>query len=82
MKMSIFSHQVGRMRWWTGGIQLENEGPWVWSESGEAVGSFVWYQGKPDGGDYGNWMYLHFIYGYLAADTYYNNPFSPICQIK
>ena len=70
------------MRWWTGGIQLENEGPWVWSESGEAVGSFVWYQGKPDGGEYGNWMYLHFIYGYLAADTYYSNPFNPICQIK
>ena len=45
-------------------------------------GSFVWYQDKPDGGEYLNWLYLHFIYGYLGADTYYNNPFNPICQLK
>merc|ERR1712192_53112 len=44
--------------WWTGGTDLGRDGHWYWAGSLAAVGDFIWYSDRPNGGTYGNCLLM------------------------
>ena len=83
MDLEFLEVQGGKRNWWTGGNDLGLEGVWVWARSGEAVGEFVWYEGKPDSGLGADCLYLYCGGLYLGRDVSCSSSSSyPVCQIK
>ena len=59
---------VEEKHWWTGGTDLYSEGDWLWSDSLDMVGGFIWAPGQPDGADQQNCLYLNPHYDYSGRD--------------
>ena len=74
--------EIGGGDWWAGGSDLDREGDWRWSRSGQKVGDFVWAARQPDGGSSQNCLDLYFATGFLGVDYHCSSSYPPICQIK
>lgn len=60
------------LMWWVAGSDEEKEGDWVWTNSGESVADFVWYQGKKPPSDSSE--------NYLCFVAINNNTYGTDCR--
>ena len=74
--------ELGERDWWAGGSDLDTEGDWRWTRSGQKVEDFVWASRQPDGGSDQNCLDLYYAAGFLGVDYYCVSSYHPICQVK
>merc|ERR1712018_900126 len=74
--------ELGGRDWWAGGSDLDSEGDWRWTRSGQKVGDFVWASRQPDGGSSQNCLDLYSAAGFLGVDYHCDSSYQPICQVK
>ena len=79
--------------WWAGATDEAEEGTWVWTQSGNPVGNFIWFDNQPDNAGGGNGGegedYLGLInwrnwgnYDYRGHDVNGVFKLHPLCQQK
>ena len=71
----------GGRRWWTAASDLEQEGRWVYSGTGDEVPAFLWDEGRPlVDNTRENCLVLNYGSGYLGVDIVCTNYYYPLCQ--
>ena len=77
--LKAITDREGAYAFWLGGTDLGFEGLWIWENSREPVGDFVWADGQPDDGITHNCM------AWGTGDVAFDNPctykYYPLCQI-